>query len=246
MKRLLPILALLLSYSCFGQVAHVKSQGGSCGSGAATGTGFSGTCGAASTKTFTYTPTTANDAILFLVGCSCASTSNTFTLTATSWTITQIGSAVGASGSRVAAFKAYALNNSATTFTLSTSVANGSFYNALIDEFSGEDLTNFVDASSLSTGTGCGGSVTPVANNDGIWFACNDTVTATASPYTKGADDSGQDVAEWKILSGGAGVSQSPAYTSSGTATWAAIAIKPAGGAATPVCTIALMGAGPC
>jgi hypothetical protein len=230
MKKLLLLLSLFITTQLFGAVVHVKSQGGSCNS----GTGFASACNGATTKTFTYTASAsnANEGVLFLVGCSCASTTNTFTLTATGWTITQVGSAAGVSGSRVAVFKAYAPNTSLTTFTLSTSVANGNFYDALIDEFSGVDATNFVDASSLSTGAGCGGSVTPVASNDGIWFACNDSVTATAAPYTTGADDLAQDVAEWKILSGGAGAAQSPSYTSSGTASWGAVAIKPAVGGA--------------
>lgn len=232
MKRL--GILLLLSSPLWAAVAHVASGQGFCNA-STFGGDIASSCSAVSTKTFTYTATSTGNAVLFKVASASAGTTGTFTLAASGWTITQIGSAYGVSGSRSAVFKAYAPNTSAATFTLTTSVANGSSYSDLIDEFSGIDATNFIDASSLSNGSsGCVASVTPVANNDGIWIACDDTVTATGSPYTKGADDTDQDVAEWKILSGGAGVSQSSNFTSSGVATWAAIAIKPLAVASVP------------
>src|SRR4029077_17767271 len=117
-----------------------------------------------------------------------------------------------------AIFQAYAPNTSAATITQTWTISSGGcnlFFNDLIDEFSGADATNFVDASSTpATGTtGCSLSVTPVVNNDGLWFACNDNASGSGT-YTKGGDDAAGDWTEWKILSGGAGVSQASAWTS--------------------------------
>jgi hypothetical protein len=116
------------------------------------------------------------------------------------------------------------------------------------DEFSGGDATNFIDTSNSNLGTtgGCtGAAVTPSIDNAGIWFQCNDTVTAANSPYTIGGDDLNQDVAEWKILAGGSGVSQSSNYTSSASFTIWGVAIKPAVAGTTSIPWYKLPTAGP-
>jgi hypothetical protein len=124
--------------------------------------------------------------------------------------------------------------------------------NVLIDEFSGADAVAPIDASNHSSGTAanCGGTgvanVTPTVANDALWAACNDSVSAVGGSFTKGADDTASDWAEWKILSGGSGVAQTFTYTgSSGAYVLETLAIKPAGGTA-KICTLALVGAGPC
>ena len=144
----------------------------------------------------------------------------------------------------MAAFRAYSPNTSAATITMTWTTGSCTFMNDLVDEFSGEDLTNFVDASNSATGSGSPtASVTPVNNNDGVWGAANDSVTAVGSGYTKGADDTQQDWSEWKILSGSAGIAQTVNFTGSGTYTIFAATIKPAG-AATCNQSIALMRVG--
>jgi len=239
MRRLL--LLALICLPSFGAVAHVKAQGTT-----ASTTGNS--------KTFSYTAAAAGDGVIFLMGCAGVSEATT-TLTATGWTITKVAGPFGASATTgfTTSFMAYAPNTSATTFTVTWNNGCGSFFSFLIDEFSGVDATNFVDAiSSSSTGTsgGCTATVTPVTSNDMIWSGCLDSITAAGSGYTKGADDSAQDWTEFKLLSGGAGVAQTAVFVpSSGTSFNAqAIAIKPAGGGppASSTCTLTLLGAGPC
>ena len=230
-------------------VAHVASGQGLCSASAKSGN-FGSACASltVATNTFTYTAGTTGNQVLLFVSCAdAAGLQSGVTLTASGWTITQVGSIVGSvSAGSAALFKAYAPNTSLATFTVTWTISNcNSFMNDLIDEFSGGDATNFVDASNSGTATtgGCTLSVTPVANNDGLWFGCNDTVTGEGT-YTKGADDTSGDIAEWKILSGQAGVSTASAWTSSGAYTIFGVAIKPSGGAATCPATLRTLGVG--
>jgi hypothetical protein len=136
MRKLLLIFVLFGASHCYGVVAHVATSQGFCGSGASGGN-ISAVCTAVvTTKTFSYTATTTGNVVLFSVGCSCASAAATISIAASGWTITTISTGAGASGSRMAFFKAYAPNTSAATFTITMSVANGGFINDLIDEFS--------------------------------------------------------------------------------------------------------------
>jgi hypothetical protein len=211
-------------------------------------------CGSpASSTTFSFTATTTGDGVLFAVGCGTGGgTPSSVTLTASGWATTQIGTLIGnTTAGFFAAFKAYAPNTSAATFTLNWGASCGGFMNDLIDEFAGMDATNFVDASNSATAnsvTSCNSvSVTPTVSNDGLWAACNDNQTAAGASWTKGADDTQSDIAVWRVLVGGSGVSQSPGFSSStGTVyTVFMVAIKPAGAAScTP--TLALMGVGRC
>jgi hypothetical protein len=238
--------ALSLHVPAWAVVAHVKSDGGNCT--ASFAGNMPAACSSTLTTTFTFTPTTTNDGVLFYEICSDTSTATGVTLTASGWTTTEIGSIVGSTTAGWSAvFQAYAPNTTQATFTVTwtggTSCNN--FMADLVDEFSGMDGTNFVDASnsSTATGSGCGMlSVTPVANNDGIWFGCADSVTGTGT-YTKGADDLANDWTEWAILSGGAGVPQAAAWTTSGAMTTWGVAIKPAA-AATGVPLRLLLGVG--
>jgi hypothetical protein len=150
-------------------------------------------------------------------------------------------------------YRAYAPNTTAATFTATwTATTCGSFFNDLIDEFSGTDATNFVDASNAKAGTtgGCpssvaGNGVTPTVANDGIWFACTDNVTAVTGAYTAGGNDAVGDWSEWKILAGGSGTEQFAGLTSSGAFTLVGVAIKPSGAVScTP--TLTLLGVGRC
>lgn len=230
---------VLLGASCFGAVAHVQSNQGFCGS-AATGGNITTTCSALTSKAFSFTATNTNDAVLIFVGCG-GTTETTVSLAATGWVFTKLSGPDGASGSFAGAFWAVAPNTSAATITMTWSGGCGSFMNDLIDEFSGNDTTTPVDASSKSSGTAtnCGGTgvanVTPTVANDGLWGACNDSVTAVGGGFTSGANDTQQDLSEWKILSGGSGVAQGFTYTgASGAYVLETVAIKPAGGAAAP------------
>lgn len=227
MRRLLLSLALLLTIGAgcasAAVVAHVKD--------------FANTQGGTTSWTFaSFTPGGTGDGVLAAIGCA-SSTSPTLTLTGTGWTFTQVGSTIGsATAGFFALFKAYAPNTTAVTFAGTSSVTCNAFENILLGEFSGVDGTNFVDASTSGTATsgGCNTclSVTPVASNDGIWFAINDTASAVGGGYTKGADDLGGDWAEWKILSGGAGVAQADSFTTTGAYTIFGVALLPSGGAA--------------
>jgi hypothetical protein len=110
--------------------------------------------------------------------------------------------------------------------------------NDLIGEFSGADGTNFVDGSNSATGSGTPTvTVTPTGNNDMIWGATSDSVTAVGniagSAATKGGDDTQGDWSEYRLISGGAGSGQSVAFTGSGAYVIWAVAIKPPSGAIT-------------
>lgn len=216
--------------------AIVHSDQGACNNNTFSGN-IPGTCGAAVTsRTSTYTPNTSGNAVLVFV--TCAATSGTVTavsLTASGWTFTQVGGISGNTSNGFAAvFRAYAPNTSAATLTQSWTASGGTcgnFMNDLVGEFSGTDLTNFVDGNNAATGSGTPTvSVTPTGNNDLIWAAADDTVTAVGniagSAATKGADDTNGDWSESRLISGGAGSPQSSAFTGSGGYTIFAIAIK--------------------
>src|SRR5215469_4107662 len=207
-----------------------------------------------SSMTFTLQASNANDAILFGVGCNAtAATPSAVNMSATGWTFTQLSGITGSAGAFMASFIAIAPNTTSITATVSWTVSGNScagFQNVLADEFSGNDTTGgttTADAHNQATGgSGCSLSVTPANANDGVWFACNDTVTAVTGSYTQGANDADGDWTEFKILSGGSGVAQSAGFTSSGAMVILGATIKPAGGAASKTCTMAMMGAGPC
>jgi hypothetical protein len=250
MRKLLLIFVLFGASHCYGAVAHVAAGQGFCGAGAFGGA-IASTCSTVTTKTFSYTPTGTGNVILFGIGCAAPSTTNTISLAATSWTITTISSGVGASGNRMAFFRAYALNTSATTFTLTSTVQCNNFINVLIDEFSGMDVTTATSATNTTSGSGTPtASVTPTSNDNMIWLACDDSITAVGnidgSAATKGADDTQQDWGEYRLLTGGSGVSKTAAFTGSGAYTCGIAAIQPPAGGVTKTCTLSLMGAGPC
>jgi len=246
------VLLIALSIICVspaqGAIAHTHSDQGFCDSGAGHGNIGSSCAGGVLTKTFTYTATAANEAVVFALNCG-GTTETSVSLSATGWTITSLSGVAGASGSRIASFAAISPNTTAATFTMTWSTDCGAFMGDLVDEFSGTDLTGGTttfDANNSGTGSGsCSITVTPANNNDAVWGACEDSVTAVGSGYTKGADDTSQDWSEYKILSGGSGVSQTVNFTGSGTWSEVAVTIKPSGAAA-PTCnnTIALLGVG--
>jgi hypothetical protein len=218
-------------------VAHVKSAYGACVANSALGSpsNFVSGCNNVATDTFTYTANATGNGVLIYLTCGGATLPTNVTLAASGWTLTQVGAISGNStGGWVSVFKAYAPNTSSATFTITWTVATGNcggFMNDMIDEFSGVDATNFVDASIVTNGNGTSNScntlaVTPVASNDGLWFACDDTVSAVTGSYTEGNHDTQSDRTAWRILSGGAGVSQSPGYTASGAWSGAGVAIK--------------------
>jgi hypothetical protein len=248
---LLAIVILLCAARAEAAVAHTKSDGGFCGGGR--NGNMPSACASTNTTTFTYTPNATGGAVLF--GMTCAASGGTpsaVSLTSSGWTTTQIGTingtTVGAVGF-IIAFRAYAPNTSAATFTVTWTVTGSScsgFMNDVIDEFSGADGTNFQDNNMAGNGTaGCTGSITPVANDTGVWFFCSDSVSGVgAGGYTKGGDDlSPGGWSEWKILTGGAGASQASTWTTSGNFTIVGATIKPAG-AATACTRMLLLGVG--
>lgn len=248
LSTLIALLILCIPGFSLAAVAHTHSDQGFCNPGGPTGNFVSACDSTVLTNTFTYTPTAANEAVLFAVGCG-GTTETTATLTASGWTITALSTPTGASGSWGASFGAIAPNTSAATFTVTWSNACASFMADLVDEFSGNDTTGGTttfDAHNQGTaGSGnCSITVTPANNNDGLWGACIDSTTAVGSGFTKGADDTQQDWAEWKILSGGGGSGQTVNFTGSGLWVCMGATIKPAGAVATCRNSIALMGVG--
>ena len=216
-------------------VSHQKSDAGYCATSSNAGN-VGSSCDGLSNKSFTFTPAAANDGVLIMVGCAGNNTPSAVSLSASNWSFTQVGSIIGTSKNWSALFKAYSPNASQATIMQSWTIASGckdtvggnSFMNDLVDEWSGVDATNFVDASNSGANSGsCSLNVTPVANNDGLDGFCQDTVTAVGGGFTKGADDSLQDWSEYQVLSGGAGVSQTVNFTGGGTWEEFAVAVKP-------------------
>jgi hypothetical protein len=235
------LLLFLLPSPSWAVVAHTHSDQGFCGN-ASTSGNVTAICSGATT-TFTYTASATNEAVLFGIGCA-GTAETTVTLTASGWTTTQLSGPTGASGSWIASFGAIAPNTTQATFTITWSGSCANFINDLVDEFSGNDTTGGTttfDAHNqgfnASTGQ-CSITVTPANNNDGLWGACQDSVTAVGSGFTKGADDTSQDWSEWQILSGGSGVGQTVNFTgTSGQWEEVGATIKPSGGAAAQVST---------
>jgi len=192
---------------------------------------MSSACALTSSESFTYTPVAAGDGVLVMVGC--ADTAPTaVSLSALNWSFTQVGSIVGSNGNWIALFKAYSPNTSQATITQTWTTGSGScqsFMNDLVDEWSGVDATNFVDAFNTGqSGSGsCSVNVTPNSNNAGLSGFCQDSVTAPGGGFTKGADDTQSDWSEYKVLSGGGGVSQTVDFTGSGIWEEFAVAVKP-------------------
>lgn len=224
---------LLPSHGASAAVAHAKSDAGSCGSSAHAGNMGSICNNGVSSQSFTYTPGAANDGVLVMVGCAASNTPSAVSLSGSNWTFTEVGGIIGSANSWTALFKAYSPNASQATITQSWTVSGGctnvgSFMNDLVDEWSGVDATNFVDAQNSGTGSGsCSLNVTPNASNDGIDGFCEDTVTAVGNGYTKGADDTMQDWSEYRVLSASSGVAQTVNFTGGGTWEEFAAAVKP-------------------
>jgi hypothetical protein len=146
-----------------------------------------------------------------------------------------VGSINGSAANWTALFKEYSPNTSQATITASWTVSGGCsnggpFFNDLVDEWSGVDQSNFVDASNSGNGSGsCSLNVTPAAANDGIDGFCNDTVTGVGNGYTAGANDGSGDWSEYRVLSASSGVAQTVSFTGGGTWEEFAVAVKPSG-----------------
>jgi hypothetical protein len=192
-------------------------------------------------QTFSCTPQAANDAIVFQVYCHDTSgTISSITLAASGWTITPLAGLVGWNpGGQGAEFGAIAPNTSPATFTATATGASDCMYYGLVlsDEFSGNNTAGGASTfesvgSAGGTSGGCNQSsanVTPLSNNDAVWFACVDNSSGATSPWIEGANDGGgNDLAEYQLLSGGAGIPQTPAFTgTSGQYTLTGVAIAP-------------------
>jgi hypothetical protein len=230
--------------TCTG-ICHVTTNAGTCSAVAHTGN-VTVNCNTVSSFTFTYTASSAasGEIVMVAVGCDCG-LSTTISLSASGWAFTQIGSTIGTNLNRTALFRAYVPNTSAATITATfTGGTDSAFANDLIDEFSGADTSNPVDASNSSASSGsCTSTVTPTVNDDMLYGTCQDTVTAVGTAFTKGADDASTDWAEYKKLSGQSGVSQTVNFTGSGTYQTFSAALKPPS-AVTCSNFISLMGAG--
>lgn len=232
-------------------VSHIASSQGFCTNVSNAGN-MSATCSAATSEAFSFTPTNTNDGVLFFLTCAAnLATPSVVSLSASGWTFTQVGSITGSvSSGFVAVFRAYAPNSSAATITQSWTVSSGScnnFMNDLTDEFSGMDTSNFVDASNSANLSGVPSvSLTPVSNNDMVWGAADDSIAAPSvnnsvcgTAGTIGANDTQQDMSEYRLLSGGGGSSCTVQFNGSGSFMIFAVAIK---AATVPPKTVAVEG----
>lgn len=126
---------------------------------------------------------------------------------------------------------------STSPFTISVaytgSISTTSF-NLYVDDWSGADPVNPIDATNSGIGTSSTPSisVTVKRNNDGLEGALWGSFSAVGSGFTVGANDGNGDATEHKILSGGAGAGQTVNFTQTGTSSYMllGIALKPAGG----------------
>lgn len=116
-------------------------------------------------------------------------------------------------------FYAIAKNTSATTITI-TSSTTPSFMNVLGNEFDGVDQVSPIgahDEASGATGSPISAAMVLDVDDEAVWAACNDSITAVGnidgSAATKGADDLQQDWTEWRVLVGRNGASITAAFT---------------------------------
>lgn len=216
-------------------VSHVASGQGFTGASTRGGNIAGLINGTSGVFSFTYTPTaTGNGVFIWVAAIPNTASPTACSLSATGWAFTQIGGIVngGASGGCAAMFVASAPNTSLATITVTFNQTITSFANDLIDEFSGVDGTVAPSGNNSATGSGTPTvNVTPSANDCMIWLPCNDSITAVGSiggtAATAGANDTQQDWAQYRLLSGQSGVSQSCTFTGSGTYIIGAVAIPP-------------------
>jgi hypothetical protein len=196
---------------------------------------------ASGSGSFSCAANAVGDAVVFFAQCHpTASPISGITLTSPGWTITQrIAPASTGSNSWGATFVAIApdttLDPFVATFTGASDCNNFSI--VLGGEFSGNDKTggtttfNAVGSNSgaASTCNQTAANITPPLGNESVWAACllGSATTATA-PWTLGAADGVGNSAEYQVLSGGAGVAQTPAFNgTSGAYIVEGVAIAP-------------------
>jgi hypothetical protein len=208
MRKLLFL--LLVPSMSYGAVAHVKSGA----------LGTTGQCSVVTTTvTCTYissqltpawTPGSTSDTYYIGTGAAYSLAASAVTASATNWTFTTIDGPFGSNGNHAAAFCATTTSTAAVTFTVTwtvTSGGSGTFGTFEIDEFSGGSACNAIDNhKAVTTQTT---TITPVANNCMIWAWNQDSNTsANNNSFTAGADDTNQDLTDYRLLSGGGGASQ--------------------------------------
>ena len=216
---------------------------------ASLGTAGNNCSNATTTKTCTFTNayafTSTSGVLVFITGSNAGQSVSNVTASATNVTFTKVGSIDGATGNQIQTFWATASDTATHTYTLTWTCSvtcTNVFGNLVGDEFSGVNTTTPIDnhQECVSGGTGCGttacqtSGITPVVNNTAIWAACQDTVTVvTGNGFLAGGNDGSSDEADYKILSGGAGMSQAVnGITGSGTYTVNDVTLAPTGGAA--------------
>jgi hypothetical protein len=179
--------------------------------------------------TFGYTASATNNALAIFVQCHASTgTISSITLSSPGWTISQLvpleTSVTSDSGSL---FGAVAPNTSASTFTVTFNGVSdcNSSSTYMIGEFTGNNpgggSSTFPASNGLGATTGgctqSAAGISPASNNNAAVFFCLDAPTATSSPWNQGATNgTTTGMTEYQVLSGGSGVQQNPAFTSSG------------------------------
>lgn len=213
-KSLSMLVLCLLPAVAYGAIAHV-------------GSAANHTNSSATTFTINFTPHAVNNAIL--VAADCGGSPASITFSATGYSFTTVVPFFGRNGTWMSAATAYAPSTSAAAISATCNDNSSNWINIFVAEFSGVDQTNFVDAatsSSAASGTPTV-TITPVSNDDAIWVACDDDSNAPGSGYIQSSTDGSGDIAEYKILTGGAGVLQTATTNGSGEYGCVAIAVKP-------------------
>lgn len=224
----------LVAVPCQAALAHVGTSGGASASAASVGVSYS--AGA-----------TAN-IIIVTCGDSVSIPTLANSPNADSWT-SIVDTTTG--GAHVVTFWASPTTTTAQTITCSCSGASP-FCSILVDEFSGQNATPIDVSQGFLGTTSCGATTNSMAaNGEAVIVGISDAVTAVGtvngSAATKGGDDTQQDWSEWFIFGAGAGSGSKITGTYTGTAGGAfcnVVSIKAAGGAATVVPSLPLLGFG--
>jgi hypothetical protein len=128
----------------------------------------------------------------------------------------------------------YAISTTTAPVVVTASTSGGpQFMNILLDEFTGVDIYEpFSDIGQTQSASGAPTlNMTPGVDRCMLWGACNDSITAVGTGFTKGADDGSTDWSEWKLLGDGTkGIAQAVNFTNGSASNYnlIAAALKPA------------------
>ena len=194
--------------------------------------------GGVTSRVLTVTPTAVGNLLVvgFLVSNSAASPSVSVTTgTAHTFVVANTLNQDATNAGSLLSWYTIATVTSALTITVQSNVA-AQFCSMSLEEFTGTHLTDpfdaMVNSADGASGTPISPTITPVAADCLVWASAYDNITAVGniggSAATKGADDLNADWTEFRVLTGGAGVGITAAFTGSGAFNVMAATFKPA------------------